>query len=98
MAFWDVAKPLLVVHFIYRKCCTSMGVDSITNVQHSARNTSFLKSLIKIYIGKRLAQNRAQRMTQIQRGEGVKCFDYMLLSAVLQSIERNELCTLVQYV
>ena len=36
----------------------SMGVDSITNIKHSARNTSFLKSLIKIYmyIGKKLAQ------------------------------------------
>ena len=67
----------------------SMGVDSITNVQHSARNTSFLKSLIKIYIGKKLAQNRAQRMTLIQQGEGVKCFDCMLSWAVLQSIERR---------
>ena len=71
----------------------SMGVDSITNVQHSARNTSFLKSLIKIYIGKKLPENRAQRMAQIHRGEGVKIFDYMLLSAVLQSTERNELCS-----
>ena len=66
-----------------------MGVDSITNVQHSASHASFLKSLIKIYSGKKLAQNRAQRMTQIQLGEGVKCFDYMLFWAVLQSIERR---------
>ena len=67
----------------------SMGVDSINNVQHSARNTSFLKRLIKIYIGKKLAQNRAQRMTLIQQGEGVKCFHCMLSWAVLQSIERR---------
>ena len=42
--------------FVYRKYGTSMGVDSIrTNVrlvQHLARNTSFLKSLIKINIVK----------------------------------------------
>ena len=66
-----------------------MGVDSITKVQHSARNTSFLKSFIKIYVGKKLAQNRAQRMTLIQQGEGVKCFDCMLSWAVLQSVERR---------
>ena len=50
----------------------SMGVDSIRSkvclVQRSARNTPFLKSLNMIYIGKKLAQNRAQRMTQIQQG------------------------------
>ena len=72
-----------------------MGVDSITSVQHSARktnvqlsarNTSFLKNLIEIYIGKKLAKNRAQMMTLIQQGEDVKCFDCMLSWAVLQSI------------
>ena len=61
-----------------------MGLDSITNVQHSARNTSFLKSLVKIYIGKKLAPNRAQRNTLIQQGEGVKCFDCMISWVVLQ--------------
>ena len=71
---------------------TSMDVDNIiTNVhlvQHSARNTYFLKRINKMYIGKKLAQNRAKQSTgdgSNSAGVCVKC----LLWAELQSIERR---------
>ena len=44
-----------------------MGVDSSSRSAFSKKHI-FLKNLIKKYIGKKLAQNRTQRLTQIQQG------------------------------
>ena len=55
-----------------------------------ARNTSFLESLIKIYWQK----DSPKQSTEYDSNPAgvpvcVKCFDYMLLWAGLQSIERR---------
>ena len=81
----DKKKPgafsqMTVAIFRNRKC-TSMSVDSIRAivhlVQHSARNTSFLKSLIKIYvIDKKLASPKQSAEDDSNpAGVCVKCFD-----------------------
>ena len=65
---------------------TSMGVDSIEEQMFVSfiiqQETHLFYSLIKICIGKELALNRVQRMTQIQRvcvkclGRGVKIIKF----------------------